>query len=142
MTANDSFFQKQRPAAVVKRSREARFTTESVAAVAVLGVIGTGIAYVLNYQIISTGTPEPPGCPGQLFSPWQDRFTTGIPPTSSGSSGSYPFYRPVTTWSAGPRADPLPFRNIRAVVLLPLWYVTIRIRCLLFVFSGQRADLC
>ena len=44
----------QRPAAVVKRSRKARFTTESVAAVAVLGVIGTGIAYVLNYQIISS----------------------------------------------------------------------------------------
>jgi drug/metabolite transporter (DMT)-like permease len=30
------------------------FTAESVAAIAVLGIIGTGLAYVLNYQIITT----------------------------------------------------------------------------------------
>ena len=30
------------------------FTAESVAAVAVLGIIGTGFAYVLNYQIITS----------------------------------------------------------------------------------------
>src|SRR5690348_14537824 len=29
-------------------------TAESVAAIAVLGIIGTGIAYVLNYQIITS----------------------------------------------------------------------------------------
>ena len=29
-------------------------TTESVAALAVLGIIGTGCAYVLNYQIITS----------------------------------------------------------------------------------------
>lgn len=31
-----------------------RVTTESVAAIAVLGIIGTGFAYVLNYQIIAS----------------------------------------------------------------------------------------
>lgn len=31
-----------------------RVTTESVAAIAVLGIIGTGFAYVLNYQIITS----------------------------------------------------------------------------------------
>ncbi|MDQ2873361.1 MAG: DMT family transporter [Actinomycetota bacterium] len=30
------------------------FTAESIAAIAVLGIIGTGIAYVLNYQIITS----------------------------------------------------------------------------------------
>jgi drug/metabolite transporter (DMT)-like permease len=34
--------------------REPDFTAESVAAIAVLGIIGTGIAYVLNYQIITS----------------------------------------------------------------------------------------
>ena len=29
-------------------------TAESVAAIAVLGVVGTGFAYVLNYQIITS----------------------------------------------------------------------------------------
>jgi drug/metabolite transporter (DMT)-like permease len=29
-------------------------TTESIAAIAVLGIIGTGFAYVLNYQIITS----------------------------------------------------------------------------------------
>ena len=29
-------------------------TTESVAAIAMLGIIGTGFAYVLNYQIITS----------------------------------------------------------------------------------------
>jgi drug/metabolite transporter (DMT)-like permease len=33
--------------------RAPHFTAESVAAIAVLGFIGTGIAYVLNYQIIT-----------------------------------------------------------------------------------------
>jgi drug/metabolite transporter (DMT)-like permease len=34
--------------------RAPNFTVTSVAAVAVLGIIGTGIAYVLNYQIITS----------------------------------------------------------------------------------------
>ena len=34
--------------------RSPHFTTTSVAAVAVLGIIGTGFAYVLNYQIITS----------------------------------------------------------------------------------------
>ncbi len=34
-------------------ARAPHFTGESVAAIAVLGIIGTGIAYVLNYLIIT-----------------------------------------------------------------------------------------
>jgi drug/metabolite transporter (DMT)-like permease len=30
------------------------FTAQSIVAIAVLGIIGTGIAYVLNYQIITS----------------------------------------------------------------------------------------
>jgi len=36
-----------------------------------------------SVSIISTGMPGPPDLAGQLFSPWQDRCTTGIPPTSA-----------------------------------------------------------
>jgi drug/metabolite transporter (DMT)-like permease len=35
-------------------ARAQHVTAESVTALAVLGIIGTGIAYVLNYQIITS----------------------------------------------------------------------------------------
>ena len=35
-------------------AKDPQFTAVSVAAVAILGIIGTGIAYVLNYQIITS----------------------------------------------------------------------------------------
>ena len=41
-------------ALAVTGARAPQFTAESVAAIAVLGIIGTGIAYVLNYQIITS----------------------------------------------------------------------------------------
>ena len=36
------------------RRSDAAVTTEGVAAIAVLGIVGTGFAYVLNYQIITS----------------------------------------------------------------------------------------
>ena len=41
-------------ALAVTGARAPQFTAESVAAIAVLGILGTGIAYVLNYQIITS----------------------------------------------------------------------------------------
>jgi drug/metabolite transporter (DMT)-like permease len=41
-------------ALAVSGARAPQWTTESVAALAVLGIVGTGLAYVLNYQIISS----------------------------------------------------------------------------------------
>lgn len=41
-------------ALAISGTRAPHFTAESVAAIAVLGIIGTGIAYVLNYQIITS----------------------------------------------------------------------------------------
>ena len=41
-------------ALTVTGARTPHVTTTSVAAVAVLGIIGTGFAYVLNYQIITS----------------------------------------------------------------------------------------
>ena len=41
-------------ALAVTGARAPDFTTTSVAAVAILGIVGTGIAYVLNYQIITS----------------------------------------------------------------------------------------
>jgi drug/metabolite transporter (DMT)-like permease len=41
-------------ALAVTGARAPHFTAESVAAIAVLGIVGTGIAYVLNYQIITS----------------------------------------------------------------------------------------
>jgi drug/metabolite transporter (DMT)-like permease len=41
-------------ALAVSGARAPHVTAESVAAIAVLGVIGTGFAYVLNYQVITS----------------------------------------------------------------------------------------
>jgi drug/metabolite transporter (DMT)-like permease len=41
-------------ALAVTGAQAPKFTAESVAAIVVLGVIGTGFAYVLNYQIITS----------------------------------------------------------------------------------------
>jgi drug/metabolite transporter (DMT)-like permease len=41
-------------APAVTGGRAAHFTVQSIAAVAVLGIIGTRIAYVLNYQLITS----------------------------------------------------------------------------------------
>lgn len=41
-------------ALTVSGARAPHFTAESVAAIAVLGIVGTGLAYVLNYQIITS----------------------------------------------------------------------------------------
>ena len=42
------------PVSAVVEARTPHVTVESVAAVAALGIIGTGFAYVLNYQIITS----------------------------------------------------------------------------------------
>jgi drug/metabolite transporter (DMT)-like permease len=41
-------------ALAVSGARAPHVTTETVAAIAVLGIVGTGFAYVLNYQIITS----------------------------------------------------------------------------------------